>query len=165
MKRVPVILLFFTVFLAGCGKSTAQTFTADFFTVSDGVTHNGVEVGDGKAAFTNAYSDYVIQVAYNDTNYSNYTVMSMKSIPFDRNISTLIASFFIDGTPMSEEEICKENQISAKGLANLLASPAYLRAHDVSYRYLRFTWEEGSITKIDSAELNFNESYDIPRME
>ncbi len=165
MKKLPLIMLFFTLFLTGCEKNTVQTATAEIFTVTDGVTHDGVGVGDDKSAFTKAYGDYVIQVAYNDTDYSNYTVMSMRKIPFEREISTLITGLFVDGDPVSEEELCEENQIEEEDLADLLISPAYLEAHDVIYRYLRFTWEEGIITDIDSTELNFNEAYDVPRID
>ncbi|MCD7818601.1 MAG: hypothetical protein LUH07_06075 [Lachnospiraceae bacterium] len=92
-------------------------------------------------------------------------VMSINEIPYDENISTLIANFFIDDEAISEEDICEENDIEESDLYDLLSSSSYLRAHDVIYRYLRFTWENSEITDIDSGELNYNETYEVPRSE
>ncbi len=165
MKKLPLLLLFLALFLTGCEKNTSQIATADVYNVTNGVTNDGVKVGDGKDAFKAAYNNYIIQVAHTDTAYSSYTVTPMKKIPFDEPISTLIATFFIDNQPLAEEEICSENDIEEEELLDLLSSPSYLQAHEVIYRYLRFNWEDGLITDIDSSELNYNESYEVPMLE
>lgn len=164
MKKTLIFMLTLTILLVGCGKAEQTVAPAEVFEVSNGVTHDGVEVGDGKAEFIKAYSNYVIQAAYTDVD-SSYLVMSINEIPYDENISTLIANFFIDEEPMSEEDICEENEIEDSELYDLLSSPTYLRAHDVIYRYLRFTWEDSQITDIDSGEFNYNETFEVPNLE
>ncbi len=167
MKKLLYPVLALALILTGCENYTAETKTvpAEVFIVEDGVTHDGIKRGDGPEDFKNAYGDYPVQVAYNDTAYSGYTEMSLKKIPFDENISTLVAGIFVDGEPFSEAELAKENEIEEADLPELLSSPEYLRAHEVEYLCLRFTWEDGAITDIDSVELNYNESYDVPRLD
>ncbi len=164
MKKMLLITLFCAVFLIGCEKNTQEIASEEVFEMTDGVTHDGVKIGDGKAEFIDAYNPYVIQTAYTDA-ASNYKVMSIRKIPYDENISTLIATFFIDGKAVSEEEICAQNEIEEEDLSSLLSSPAYLQKHNVIYRYLRFNWEDSEIRSIDSSELNFNEAYEVPRLE
>ena len=65
---------------------------------------------------------------------------------------------------MSEEELCAENKVEPTQLYALLSSSAYLREHSVVYRYLRFTWADGSISRIQSDELNYNETYETPTL-
>ncbi len=164
MKKLLLITLFCAVFLIGCEKNAQEIASEEVFEMTDGVTYDGVKIGDGKAEFINAYNPYVIQTAYTDT-ASNYRVMSIRKIPYDENISTLVATFFIDGKPISEEEICRQNEIEEEDLPSLLSSPAYLQKHNVIYRYLRFNWEDSEIMSIDSSELNFNEAYEVPCLE
>ncbi|MCC8104170.1 MAG: hypothetical protein LIP11_18590 [Clostridiales bacterium] len=164
MKKLQLILLVAVLLLTGCEKNEQAVASADVFTIENGVTHDGVSIGDGKSEFIDAYSDYVIQAAYTDVDFS-YLVMSINKIPYDENISTLIANFFIDEEPMSEETICKENEIEDEDLYSLLSSSTYLRAHEVIYRYLRFTWEDSVITDIDIGEFNYNETYEVPKLE
>ncbi|MCD8022188.1 MAG: hypothetical protein LUF30_04190, partial [Lachnospiraceae bacterium] len=66
---------------------------------------------------------------------------------------------------MSEEYICEEHELDDSELYELLSSPTYLRAHDVIYRYLRFTWEDSVITDIDSGEFNYNETFEVPKAD
>ncbi|MCD8336045.1 MAG: hypothetical protein LUD18_02000 [Lachnospiraceae bacterium] len=164
MKKLLLLLLVSVCILTGCEKNEQKTASAEVFIVEDGVTQDGVSIGDGKTEFTSTYSDYVIQVAYTDVD-SSYLVMSIDKIPYDENISTLIANFFIDEEPMSEEEICEENEIEDEDLYSLLSSSTYLRKHEVIYRYLRFTWEDSVITDIDAGEFNYNETYEVPKLE
>ncbi|MCC8067293.1 MAG: hypothetical protein LIO94_09370 [Clostridiales bacterium] len=164
MKKLLLFMLFSALLLTGCEKTTAQLPSADFYEITDNTTSDGVRVGDGKSEFIKAYSGYTILTAYTDV-ASSYVVMSIKEIPYDENISTLIANFFIDGNSVTEDEICEENDIESSDLYELLSSSSYLRAHDVIYRYLRFTWEDSVITDIDSGELNYNETYEVPRMD
>ncbi len=162
-KRITLLFLS-TLLLTGCEKEEQQAASAELFEITDGVTFDGVQIGDGKAEFIKAYSDYIIQAAYTDTD-SSYIVMSINEIPYDENISTLIANFFIDEKPVTEDEICEENDIEYTELYDLLSSTDYLRAHEVIYRYLRFLWEDSVITDIDSGEFNYNETYEVPKQE
>ena len=77
----------------------------------------------------------------------------------------MIANFFVNGKPVSEETLCEDNNVPPSGLHSLLSSPDYLRKHEVIYRYLRFSWENGTIDKIESEELNYNETFETPCME
>jgi len=164
MKKLQLIVLITVLLLTGCEKNEQTVASADVFTVENGITHDGVAIGDGKSEFIEAYSDYVIQAAYTDVD-SSYLVMSINKIPYDENISTLIANFFIDEEPMSEEDICENNESEDEELYSLLSSSTYLRTHEVIYRYLRFTWEDSVITDIDVGEFNYNETYEVPKLD
>lgn len=164
IKKIVVPLLLFTLLLTGCENSEQKVASAEMFELDGDTTSAGVSVGDGSAEFIKAYRDYVIWAAYTDSS-SSYMVMSINEIPYDDSISTLIANFFIDGVATSEEDICEDNEIEESGLYSLLSSSSYLRAHEVIYRYLRFTWENSIITDIDSGELNYNETYEVPPNE
>ncbi|MCD8012750.1 MAG: hypothetical protein LUG99_06180 [Lachnospiraceae bacterium] len=164
MKKLWFFLLISVLLLSGCGKKEQLVASAELFEVTDGTTSDGVAVGDGKSEFVKAYSNYVIQAAYTDVE-SSYMVMSINEIPYDESISTLIANFFIDNVPMSEEDICEENDIEDTELYSLLSSSDYLREHEVIYRYLRFLWENSVITDIDTGEFNYNETYEVPKAE
>ncbi|MCD7883577.1 MAG: hypothetical protein LUI87_07710 [Lachnospiraceae bacterium] len=161
IKKTLIPLLLFTLLLSGCENSEQKIASAEMFELDGGTTSEGVSVGDGSAEFIKAYRDYVIWAAYTNSS-SNYMVMSINEIPYEDSISTLIANFFIDDVPTSEEAICEDNGIEESALYSLLSSSAYLRAHEVIYRYLRFTWEDSVITDIDSGELNYNETYEVP---
>jgi hypothetical protein len=161
MKKLLTIFLFAVLFLSGCEKKTAEVAPAEVFELTDDTTSQGIKPGDGSSVFIDAYKNYTIQVAYNDL-ASNYLVMSIDDIPYEDNISTMIANFFIDGSPISETALCKENNIEADALHSLLSSPAYLRQHEVTYRYLRFVWEDGTIARIESDTLDYNETFETP---
>lgn len=90
--------------------------------------------------------------------------MSIDEIPYEKHISTLIATLFIDGEPVSEGDFCRENGIELSELPEYISSRAYLRRHDVIYRYLDFQWEGGVITDIYSGELNYNETFEAPHI-
>lgn len=164
MKKLLYLILFATLLLSGCKKKTPGIAPASLFQVTDGVTADGVSVGDGRKAFIKAYRDYTIQVAYREAS-SNYVVMSINRIPYKDPVSTMIANFFVDGKPVSFDTLCAENNIKEAELYTLMSSHEYLRSHDVIYRYLVFDWEDGVITDIASEELNYNETYETPRAE
>lgn len=164
MKKLLYILLFLPVFLSGCEKNPANFAPASLFILQDQVTSAGIQVGDSPKAFQKAYSDYTIQVAFLNQP-SNYRIMNINKIPYEESISTLIANFFIDEAPVSDDLLCSENKISLSELPALLASPDYLQKHDVVYRYLNFQWEDGVIASIQSEELNYNETYETPRLD
>lgn len=164
MKKLLYITLFFLLFLTGCEKKSVGPAPESVFLVTDQITADGVKCGDGADEFKKAYGAYRIQVIYG-TLGSSFVPTAISDIPFDKEITTVIANFFIDGTPVLEETICRENGIDDSGLFSLLSSSNYLRSHEVIYRYLAFDWSDGVITDITSGELNYNESYDIPMAE
>lgn len=163
MKRLFCAAALFALLLTGCEKQPADVAPAELFLVTGGVTADGVQPGDGPEQFISAYRDYTIQAAYHDLE-SSYLVMDIDKIPYEENISTIIANFFVDGKPVSEEELCRENKVKPAQLYALLSSPSYLRSHDVIYRYLRFDWSGGVITDIEPGELNYNETYETPQI-
>lgn len=161
MKKLLYLLSFCLLFLSGCEKKSADIAPAGLFEMDGEATSEGVRPGDGQEEFIRAYKGYTIQVAYSNLD-SNYLVMSIDNIPYEDEISTMIANFFIDGKPVSEETLCTENDVEPSQLHSLLSSSAYLREHEVLYRYLRFSWEEGVIADIESDALNYNETFETP---
>ena len=153
----------FLLLLTGCEKRPAATAPEELFQITDGVTTEGIRTGDGPEQFIDAYEDYTIQVAYNNME-SDYVVMDIDKIPYKEDISTMIANFFVDDEPVSEEELCEENKVKPTQLYALMSSSAYLREHNVVYRYLRFRWTDGLIADIQSDELNYNETYETPTL-
>ncbi len=162
MKKLFLTLLLLLL-LTGCGKKPAATAPEELFHIADGMTADGIRPGDEPEQFIDAYEDYLIQVAYNNLE-SNYVVMDIDKIPYKEDISTMIANFFVDDKPVSEEELCRENNVKPTQLYALLSSSSYLREHNVVYRYLRFRWADGRIVDIQSDELNYNETYETPRL-
>ncbi len=163
MKRLCLISALLLLLLTGCEKKPAATAPEELFLLTDGVTADDIRSGDGPEEFISAYRGYTIQVAYNNLE-SSYVVMDVDKIPYKDDISTMIANFFVDDQPVSEEELCEENNVKPTQLYALLSSSAYLREHNVVYRYLRFRWADGRIADIQSDELNYNETYETPRL-
>ena len=163
MKRLCLIFSLLLLLLTGCGKKPAATAPEELFQVNGGVTADGVRAGDAPKQFIDAYKDYTVQVAYNNLE-SSYVVMDIDKIPYKEDVSTMIANFFVDSEPISEEELCEENNVQPTQLYALLSSPEYLRDHNVIYRYLRFRWADGLIVSIQSDELNYNETYETPQI-
>ncbi len=161
MKKLLYLLLFVLLFLSGCEKKTADVAPASLFELDGDSTSAGVSPGDGRAAFIKAYKKYTIQVAYQNLP-SDYMIMSISEIPYTNEISTMIANFFINDEPVSEETLCEENDVEPGQLHSLLSSSDYLREHEVLYRYLRFKWEDGVIESIESDALNYNETFETP---
>lgn len=161
MKKLLYVLFFSLLLLSGCEKKSADIAPASLFEMDGETTAGGISPGDGKKEFIKAYKGYTIQVAYNNLD-SNYLVMSIEDIPYEDEISTMIANFFVDGKPVTEETLCAENDIKPDQLYELLSSSSYLRQHEVLYRYLRFSWEDSVITAIDSDALNYNETFETP---
>jgi hypothetical protein len=164
MKKLLYIALFLLLLLTGCEKKSAKIPTADLFLLSDNTTADGVRPGDTSEKFIEIYGEYSIQAAFNHT-ASSYISMSVKKIPFNEDISTLISCFFIDGKPLSETMICEIYDVTPSQMHDLISSSDFLRSHEVEYRYLRFKWSDGIITEILSSDLNYNETYEIPCIE
>lgn len=162
MKKLLYIFLFSLLILSGCEKKQELLAPASLFVMKGDTTANGIRPGDGPDAFQAAYRDYTLQVAWNDAE-SNFMVMSADKIPYDDEISVMIATLFIDGKPVEPEAFCQEHDISSDEIHGLLSSPDYLRKHDIIYRYLVFEWNSGKIADISSEELNYNETFETPR--
>lgn len=162
MKKLLFSIVFALFFLTGCEKITTVPAPSSLFVLTDGATADGIQAGDGSKEFKAAYQDYEILVSLSPSEIPSQ-VMPIQRIPFDREITTMIANFFINGTPMTPEDICQEEGIEADQLLGLLSSDEYLRKHEVLYRYLIFYWKDGVITHIASEELNYNETYETPK--
>lgn len=163
MKKLLFLILSSLIFLSGCQKNQIKIAPAALFVMDGETTNDGISPGDSKEAFIDAYSAYEVQAAYSD-HPSGYLVMSINEIPYEKRISTLIATLFIDGEPISEGDFCRENDIELSELPELISSRSYLHRHDVIYRYLDFQWEDGVITDIYSGELNYNETFEAPHI-
>ena len=161
MKKLLYLFAFCVLFLTGCEKKSASLPPESLFLMKNGETNDGLKIGDTPSQFRKAYSDYTVQIAYDEPNAVLRTV-SMDNIPFEEDVFTIISGFFINGEAVSEAGICKENQIEQSELHDLLSSADYLRSHEVIYRYLVFEWQDGRIEDIDSNELNYNETFEIP---
>lgn len=161
MKKLLFFTLFLLVFLTGCEKKDPVPADAELFLLKDGETASGLKAGDGSKEFIKAYQDYEVLVSRSDSEIPN-EVISINRIPYQDNISTMIANFFIDDIPMSVEDICREYEIETGELLSMLSSNDFLRTHEVLYRYLLFHWEDGAITRISSEELNYNETFEVP---
>ena len=162
MKKLLYIFLFALLLLSGCEKKQELLAPASLFEMDGEATAAGVCPGDGPEEFKAAYRDYTLQVAWNDAE-SNFMVMSPDQIPYDEEISTMIATLFIDAKPVDPEAFCKEQNIQSDQIHDLLSSPDFLRKHDVIYRYLVFEWSDSEIVDIYSEELNYNETFETPR--
>ena len=147
--------------LAGCTDREVSPAPQKLFQLTDGVTAAGVQAGDGEKEFRKAYAGYEILVSSSGEDIPQET-MPIGRIPYDRDIVTMIANFFIDGQPKSPQNICEEEQIPSEDLFDLLSSEEYLRSHEVIYRYLIFYWKDSRIQRIASEELNYNETYEVP---
>ena len=84
-------------------------------------------------------------------------MLAEEDIPFDAGAVILLPTFFVDGLPVDPDIFCEENEIEKADLITYLRSTDYLGSHEVEYRYLIFTWENGTIADISSGYMNYNE--------
>lgn len=157
-KKMVVILTVLTLglsILTGCGKST-PLLTADDYTLEPGTDKTSLEIAPGDTAetFLAAYGEYKI---FTSIEGSDYQVLAEEDIPFDSGATILLPAFFVDGLPVDPDAFCKENEIEKADLITYLRSADYLGSHEVEYRYLIFTWENGTIADISSGYMNYNE--------
>ena len=141
--------------LTGCGEST-PLLTADDY-VLDALTNRtslDVGVGDTAETFFNAYGEYRF---FTSIDNGDYQALVPEEIFFDSPVTILLPTFFIDGLPMEPDAFCEENNVKKAELISYLSSADYLNLHTVEYRYLVFTWENGTITDIRSMYMNYNE--------
>lgn len=161
MKKLLYLVAFFFIFMTGCEKNTTVPAPAELFLLSGDTTSSGVSIGDGARIFQEAYHDYEILVSRSADEIPNEPT-AIRRIPYKEEITTMIANFFINGKPMTAEQLCKEEEVSMDSLTSLISSPSFLQKHEVLYRYLLFYWKDGKITKIESEELNYNETFEVP---
>ena len=148
---LPLIMLFLTA----CGKDTQLLTAADYeLNQENNTTSKGIGIGDTPETFLDAYGDYDIETSIE---YGPYQALHTDEIPFTDSIRTILPTFFIDGAPVTIEQICTENEIERADLLSLLSSEEYLQNHTVIYNYMIFTWEDGFITDIHSEFMDYNE--------
>lgn len=161
MTKLLYLLLLFLIFIAGCEKKPVTPAPAELFVLTGDTTSAGISVGDGPKAFKEAYQDYEVLVSDSDSEIPNEAI-PINRITYQDDIVTMIANFFINGKPMTAEQLCKSQDVSMDALTGLLSSSTFLREHEVLYRYLLFYWENGKIRRIESEELNYNETFEVP---
>lgn len=148
-------LLLCTFLLTACEKETPLLTAADYeLNQETNTTSKGIGIGDTSEAFLEAYGDYDIETSIE---YGSYQALSNNEIPFTDSIRTILPTFFIDGIPVTIEQICTENEIERINLLSFLSSEEYLQNHTVIYNYMIFAWEDGCITDIHSEFMDYNE--------
>ncbi len=149
-----VMLMMFTV--SACGGKETLLLEADDYELNtqSGKTSKGIAVGDNSEAFLNAYDGYDIFTVMDD---GSFVLLDPKeAFPADTS-ETILPTFYIDGSPLTIDQICKQNKIEKSSLIQTISSTDYLSEHTVGYYYLVFDWENGNITDISSEYLDFNE--------
>ena len=161
-KRIPmkkaaalfILTCSLTLPLSACGEErpllTATDYDLDAETAQ---TIRGVKIGDGADAFLAAYKDYDI---LSSVNGGDYRYLAVEEIPFDGSLTTILPSFFVDGTALELDTFCENNDIEKDSLLSYLTDEAYLEHHAVVYQYLIFEWENGKIKDIRSESMDYN---------
>lgn len=139
----------------GCGEEKQYFLsTTDYdLDAETSQTIRGVKIGDGPETFLAAYRDYDILTSIGG---GEYLTLPVEDIPFDASLTTILPTFFVDGTALEIDRFCEENNIEKDALLSFLTNEEYLSAHTVVYRYLVFSWENGVITDIDSEAMDYN---------
>ncbi len=152
---LPASLVLTLSLLTGCGESTPMLDAADYeLDAETNKTDRGVSINDTPETFLAAYGEYRI---FTSVDGGDYQMLPNDEIPFDSAITTLLPTFFVDGTPIDPDVFCKENEIDKTDLLSFLCTEDYLRSHTVVYYYLTFTWENGVIADITSSYMDYNE--------
>lgn len=141
--------------LTGCGEGTPLLTAEDYeINTQTNMTSRGISPGDTSEDFLSAYGEYKL---FTSTDGETYQVLVTEEIPFDSAITILLPAFFVDGLPIDPDVFCEENGVEKADLITFLSGEDYLASHTVEYRYLIFTWENGVITDIRSASMDYNE--------
>lgn len=155
LNKSVLIVLFITFFLTACGKETPLLEAADYeLNLNTNTTSKGIGIGSTPEEFLAAYGSYTITTS---VEYGPFEALEPKEIPFTESIRTILPTFFIDGVPVTIEQVCSENKIERAQLLSLLSSEEYLQNHTVVYHYMVFTWEDGVISDIHSEFMDYNE--------
>lgn len=158
MKKIRIlsaIAMSLILLLTACGRETPLLRAIDYeLNLENNTTSKGIGIGDTPEAFLEAYGGYVIETCVEN---GPYQALHTDEIPFTESIKTILPTFFIDGQPMTIEQICEANEIERVDLLALLSSEEYLQEHTVAYHYMIFTWESGVIADIRSEYMDYNE--------
>ena len=156
MKKVIVslILTFSLSLLCACGEEKPLLSATDYdLDAETAQTIRGVKIGDGSDVFLAAYKDYDI---LSSVDGGDYQFLPSEEIPFDQALTTILPSFFVDGTAVEIDSFCENNNIEKDALLAFLTDEAYLDHHAVVYQYLVFEWENGVIKDIRSESMDYN---------
>ena len=149
-----LILTISLTFFNACGEEKPLLSATDYdLDAETAQTIRGVKIGDGADAFLAAYKDYDI---LSSVNGGDYRYLAVEEIPFDGSLTTILPSFFVDGTALELDTFCENNDIEKDSLLSYLTDEAYLEHHAVVYQYLIFEWENGKIKDIRSESMDYN---------
>ena len=157
-KKIISILrltLLLSLSVCACGEEAKPLLSATDYDLNaeTAETIRGVKIGDDSETFLAAYRDYDILSSING---SDYRFLPVEEIPFTSQLTTILPSFFVDGSTIDLDSFCEENGVEKGALLSFLTDETYLEAHTVLYQYLVFTWENGKITEIRSESMDYN---------
>ena len=157
VKKIISILglsLILSLSVCACGEEKSFLSATDYeLDAETAQTIRGVKIGDDSETFLNAYRDYDILSSING---GDYRFLPVEEIPFTSELTTILPSFFVDGSAIDLDSFCEENGIEKENLLSFLTDESYLEMHTVLYQYLVFTWENGKITDIRSESMDYN---------
>ena len=156
-KKIISILgltLILSLSVCACGEEKSLLTATDYeLDAETAQTIRGVKIGDDSETFLAAYRDYDILSSING---GDYRFLPVEEIPFTSKLTTILPSFFVDGSAIDLDSFCEENGIEKEALLSFLTDESYLEMHTVLYQYLVFTWENGKITDIRSESMDYN---------
>ncbi|MBD5490646.1 MAG: hypothetical protein HDR16_00540 [Lachnospiraceae bacterium] len=158
-KKIISILgltLILSLSVCACGREAKPLLSATDYDLDaeTAETIRGVKIGDDSETFLAAYRDYDILSSING---GDYRFLAAEEIPFtSHQLTTILPSFFVDGSAIELDRFCEENDIEKEALLSFLTDESYLETHTVLYQYLVFTWENGKITDIRSESMDYN---------
>ena len=148
------LTLILSLSVCACGEEKSFLSATDYeLDAETAQTIRGVKIGDDSETFLAAYRDYDILSSING---GDYRFLPVEEIPFTSSLTTILPSFFVDGSAIDLNSFCEENGIEKEALLSFLTDETYLEAHTVLYQYLVFTWENGKITDIRSESMDYN---------
>ena len=148
------LTLILSLSVCACGEEKSFLSATDYeLDAETAQTIRGVKIGDDSEAFLAAYRDYDILSSING---GDYRFLPVEEIPFTSSLTTILPSFFVDGSAIDLNSFCEENGIEKESLLSFLTDESYLEMHTVLYQYLVFTWENGKITDIRSESMDYN---------
>lgn len=156
-KKIISILsltLILSLSVCACGEEKSFLSATDYeLDAETAQTIRGVKIGDDSETFLAAYRDYDILSSIDG---GDYRFLPVEEIPFTSSLTTILPSFFVDGSAIDLDSFCEENGIEKGALLSFLTDESYLEIHTVLYQYLVFTWENGKITDIRSESMDYN---------
>ena len=148
------LTLILSLSVCACGEEKSFLSATDYeLDAETAQTIRGVKIGDDSETFLAAYRDYDILSSING---GDYRFLPVEEIPFTSSLTTILPSFFVDGSAIDLDSFCEENGIEKESLLSFLTDESYLEMHTVLYQYLLFTWENGKITDIRSESMDYN---------